>query len=240
MKAKRISEEVLAAAVVKWLEVAGWNVYQEVQPGRWDGIADIVAIKNKIALIVECKTSLGLSVIEQALRWKGSAEMIAVAVPESRSGQARRSWLAEDILRERGVGLFVVRGGGLDGEPYMFDKYSPEIMPEWNCSLDPRWQASGPWLDIVREGHKTFAKAGSSKGGHLTPFKETMGAMAAFVKDHPGCTRKDIAEGIEHHYANDASFKGAMGQIMIQGWCPGVDERTERNRCTYYPSEAAE
>ncbi len=232
-----MSELVVGATMVAWLEAAGWRVYQEVQPGRWDGVADIVGVKNEVVLIVECKTGLGLSVIEQAIRWKGSAPLIAVAVPAAKSVQGRRRrWLGEEILRNYGIGFFRI-GEGFDGKPYIRDE--PDILPEWNCNLDRIWKGRSVWLDVVDEGHRTHAKAGSSGGGHLTPFKVTMELMADFVVSHPGCTRKEIAEGVDHHYGNDASFRNAMGAIAMNGWCPAVEERTEGRRCRYYPSEGA-
>lgn len=231
---KRISEEELAATVVVWFNGGGWDVYQEVRPGRWDGIADIVAIKNEVVCVVECKASLGLSVIEQALRWKGSAALIMVAVPKPKSLQARRAWLGRTILREKGIGLFYVQARF---DELLYLRAEPEILPEWNCSLDKRWKNNSPWLSIVSEDHKDHAKAGSARGGHFTPFKKTMGLMAGFVRDRPGCTRKEIANGIDHHYPSDTGFESAMTTIFMRGWCPGVDQRMEDGRCRYYPKE---
>lgn len=229
----KMTEQELAAAVVAWLESAGWSVYQEVQLRKMDGIADIVGVKTNIVLVVECKTSLGLSVIEQALKWVGTAQLIAVAVPAPQRLQARRLRLGERILRQEGIGLFRVRRG-FDEALYIED--TPDILPKWNCNMHRVSRGNSPWLDVICEEHKTFAKAGSAQGGHLTPFKQTMQLMTAFVHGHPGCTRKEIATGINHHYSDDASFKSAMNAIMMNGWCADVEERMEGRVYRYYAS----
>jgi Holliday junction resolvase len=50
-----IKEIDIGKALVEWLNVQHWDVYQEVK--IYSHIADVVAVRNGIVWIIECKTS---------------------------------------------------------------------------------------------------------------------------------------------------------------------------------------
>ena len=71
-------------------------------------------------------------------------------------------------------------------------------------------------LDVLTEQHKTFAKAGSKDGKHLTLFKMTTQLLAAYVKKHPGVFLKDAVKKIKHHYKNDYNASRSIGVQIRQ------------------------
>jgi hypothetical protein len=112
--AERLKETEVAAAVVAWLEEAGWDVYQEVQVKRFGRIADIVAVMERRVWIIECKTSLSMAVIGQAYDWQESVHWVSVAVPilAKRKGgypiRGQRPRFVNRVLRDYGIGLIKV------------------------------------------------------------------------------------------------------------------------------------
>lgn len=103
-------ETELAQAVIWWLQDYQWEVYQEVQVFAYGDIADIVAVQNGIYWIIECKTTLNLEVMGQALAWKYFAHYVSVATPAAcRPSKGRE--LARKILRDKGIGLLAVSVG---------------------------------------------------------------------------------------------------------------------------------
>lgn len=82
----RTSETDIAAAVVKWLRDSGWTVRGEVPctiPSVGQCFADILAVQtdatSECVLVVECKLRPDAVVEEQAKRWGGLADHIAIA-----------------------------------------------------------------------------------------------------------------------------------------------------------------
>lgn len=75
-----LTETELAAEVVRHLDEAGWETYQEVQlAGRR---ADIVAVRHGTELmVVETKLNLTFDLLDQAFRWKPYAHAVYIAVP---------------------------------------------------------------------------------------------------------------------------------------------------------------
>ena len=71
-------EADLAKVVVSWLNEQHWDVYQEVQIHGFGGVADIVAVQGPLVWVIECKTSLSLTVMEQASVWRVHFRSVAV------------------------------------------------------------------------------------------------------------------------------------------------------------------
>ena len=84
---KHAPEAALGPPVIAWLESQGWDVYQEVESGRQSYRADIVAIKDKLVLVVELKTSLTFDLLYQAQRWRDKAHHVYAAVPACRPSE---------------------------------------------------------------------------------------------------------------------------------------------------------
>jgi hypothetical protein len=192
-----IKETDLAEKVVNWLKEQGWEVYQEVTYGS---VADIVATKNNIIWIIECKTAFGIQVINQALAWVGCAHYISIAVPHI------AHYNKQLILKYLPIGLITVRS-----TPTWEGKSVDEIVKspgQKNILLIETFRKH------LCEEQKTWAKAGNNCGDRFTPFKNTVKHIEIYLKDHPGATMKEILKNVKHHYANDASAKGSIPELI--------------------------
>jgi len=179
----------------------GWDVYCEVL--YRGSVADIVAVKNGKILIVECKLSFGLTVMEQADHWRrlGCAHLVSVAVPSASSfGLLICNWL--------GLGVMTVSGDGNE----VYERNPPRFIR----------QANPERLLKALKPEQKVAEAGSAGGGYWTPFKETVRNLERFVKANPGCTLKEAMDGIKHHYRTSSSARINMLHWIEAGKVPGV------------------
>lgn len=192
-----MTEEELAAQVVVHLE-GMWDIYQEVR--AYPGVADIVAreLGGPRVWIVETKMSFGLEVLGQAQRWitYGCAHLASVAIPAPRRRTPGRTF-GEMAAERFGIGVFEV------GRDTVRERVPARLHRRLNEHHDIR--------RLLRAEHRTHAKAGSARGGYWTQFKGTSRAVLAFVRTHPGCSVKELVDGIEHHYA---SAKGARTTLV--------------------------
>jgi hypothetical protein len=199
-----MKETELAAPVVEWLISQNWNVYQEVQFERLNGIADIVAERHGILWIVETKTAMTIEVLNQASVWP--VHFRSVAVPKAKNRGKRDYRVAKDYY---GVGVIEV------SEHYVDETLRPPLY------LRHHKQAKR-LMSQLTELHKTFAKAGSKSGSHLTPYKLTMMQIRSTIEKNPGCTVEDLftTHG-SMHYANKSSFKGNVLKCLeeFENWC---------------------
>lgn len=91
------AEQALAQHVIDWLEAQHWDVYQEVPlHGGGSKTADIVAVRNGLVWVIECKTTLSLAVMAQASSW--NVHLRSIAVPWAKRGYDERN-TAERICR---------------------------------------------------------------------------------------------------------------------------------------------
>lgn len=241
---KRIAETDVAAAVVAWLEREKWEVYQEVQQtyGAPAGtqaaeiqIADIVAVQGPLVWIVESKAALGLAVIEQIEGWHQYAHFRSVAVPDAdrinhsrgRTSPRGRAY-AERLLSDQGVGLFLI------------DQMYPGSVPEVLRYESPRMNRHAINAKTLRERlepeHKTFSKAGSANGSCWSPFRRTLKYVRAYLEEHPGATFKEVIDGVDHHYCNDATARACLRQWISDGHMPEVKIRLEGKNLRLYPA----
>jgi hypothetical protein len=206
MADRRISETDLAKRVIQWLVDQHWDVYQEIKFRGQGGLADIVAVRDGMLWIIESKTSLTLSVFEQAVRWR--AHFRSVAVPVTRSGQGRRiaREIAKNYLR---VGVIEV-GKEVHSIP-------PPMMREYHKQAKYK-------IAQLRPEHKTCCEAGSNRGGRYTPYRMMMDHVKRFVAGNPGCTLKEIVTEVKsyHHYASDKSAISCIRTALARwetDWC---------------------
>ena len=212
-----MTEQEIGEEVIKWLGgFPGYNVYQEVQCAG--PIADIVVIlPSRASWVIELKRSCGLSVIEQAIGWIGQANYVSVATPTPKRHQGFR----EKLLHDYGVGWL-----GVDEDSVT------EISDAVFHRVNHRFQISKK----VREEHKKYARAGSAKGGHWTPFKHTVYAVQQKVSECPGITVKDLVTGIRHHYASTATARTSIPAWIRDGVIDGVELRKEGRLLRCYPA----
>ena len=192
----KIKETDLAFRVVNWLDSQHWDVYQEVQINS--SIADIVAVQGRLVWIVECKTSLSLSLIAQAIEWIHHAHFVSVAVPIRRQPyQTKAQFVAKNILKHYGIGLLRV--------PYNSQNLNEHsVKPKIN-----RFARSECVKKMLNEKQKHWAPAGS-QGGYWTPFKQTCREVVRIVNKNPGIILKDLIDKLDHHYASDKSAKACI------------------------------
>ena len=209
MKVKFKNETQLAEKVVEYLQNLKWDVYQEVQIFSGGSIADIVAIQNKIVWVIECKLSFSLNLIEQAINHKGYANYISVAVPTTIYRKTwRNSRVGQHILEYYGIGCLQV-------SPH--ENYYNLGVHESQPPTLYRKALTKYYLNNVCEAHKTFAKAGNAEGNRYTPFKATCDSIKKYLQRNPGCTFKQLIEGINHHYASNSTARGSILQWIDSG-----------------------
>lgn len=189
----------MAGRVVSWLREMHWDVYQEVTVRG--PRADIVAVRGPLLWIIECKTSLGLSVLEQAWGWRGKAHYVSVATPSTGGDFVR------NLLSDGGLGLISV------GHEFVFEKIPARLF---------RRAKADEVRKRLREEHKTFAAAGNAMNRYYSPWRATCDAVARFVRANPGCTIKQLVEGIQHHYLTAANARASLRTWIVEGKVPGV------------------
>lgn len=202
MAEKRMSETELAKRVIRWLSEQHWDVYQEVEFRGQGGVADIVAVRDGKLWIIECKTSLTWTVLEQAEKWR--AHFRSVAVPDSNS-RGRTTALK--------VAKYYLKVGVIEVEDRVYS-FPPPLMREFHKSSKFK-------ISQLKPEHKTFCEAGSIYG-HYTPYRATMDQVKKYVIAHPGCTIKEIVANLkDYHYANDKSALSCIRTALCnwEKWC---------------------
>lgn len=224
-------ETDLAGVVVNWLLGHGWEVYQEVQAWQGGPIADIVAVLNGKYWVVECKKTLGFRVIDQAIAWSYYAHYASVAVPVKKNHIYYKSNIDSEVLRWKGLGLLICskpsdhyEGCFIDGV-YSSKKTGIDITRSVHELMRPKLmrKALSHYLrDVLTEDHKTFCAAGSSGGGHYTPFKATCREIIKAVSNKPGITMKELLNTIDTHYQTTATARSCIFNYLRKGIIKGI------------------
>ena len=221
------SEQAMAAEVVRWLNDQGWDVYEEVQAFSSGPRADIVAIRDALIWVIECKTTFSLDVIAQAREWSWLASAVSVAVPSGRDSRARR--FAEHCCRTEGIGVIYV--APLDPE---FEW----ARGKWGCTAPAfRRVRKSPLRNAIHNSHKRF-RAGNANCEYHTPWRATCEELRRVVGDSPGLTMKEVLAKMNgHHYQGDASARSSLVRQVRIGIIKGV--RLDKSKRPYrlHPSE---
>lgn len=210
------SETELARIVVGWLSEQGYEVYQEVQTVPNSSVADIVATSGRKVVIVECKLSFGLKVIEQAFEWSHRAHLVYVAVPKANSR------FAATICRHYGIGVLEVTPLV---ERILWNGKAERQGGEVTETIHPlfgkaKWAER--WAEILTDKHKTYAEAGTNTGRRWTPFRATCEEVRKYVETHPGCSLKDCISNIKTHYSTPATARQCISKWVFEGKVEGV------------------
>lgn len=218
---QRIPETTVGTAVADWLKDLGWEIYPEVEVGKTGRVADIVATRGPLIWIVECKVSLSLEVITQAMMWRGFAHYRSVATLYTKRVAKT---LAPRILKDYGIGLFCV-----DQVPPHEVRHN--LVPRLERSVRPQTVR-----ESLHELHKDWATPGqqSRRGGRLTPFALTSRAVQEYVHAHPGCGLKELLGGIEHHYRTESTARAMIPQWIQSGVIPGLRVEREGRKIRLY------
>lgn len=194
-----ISEAELAQRVVAELQQSGFVVYQEVSAGYGMHRADIVAVGDHRACIIETKTSFTLQLVEQGLRWQPMPVILA-----SPSGKATH----KKICASTGLGMWQI------GSNTITEHVAPRP-----------WRGSKKWIaGFVKEAQRSgeYAPAGSRGGGYYTPFRETCHRLRAIVDANPGIGLKQAIDGTKHHYSSNWSARQNLAQLIRKGVVKGI------------------
>ena len=220
-----MTEADLARQVIKWLEEHRYDVYQEVQIKRYDRRADIVAVMDRRVWVIETKTTLSLSVIEQATAWAKMAHWVSVAVPVAKKSYTKRAF-AQRVMSKFGVGYF---------------SYDEAHSGEFACRdyRGPLHRKILPGIMEMIDEHGEDLKgdsvaAGSNEGGYWTPFRHTCRALTSYVAQHQGCLMKEAIDGITHHYASAGSARGALAKYIKDGIVEGLVLKIEEGKSRLY------
>lgn len=200
----KTSESDLAKKVISWLSDQHWDIYQEVMFSSFyasDGIADIVAVRAGILWVIETKTTLNLTVMEQAARWPAHYRSIAVPASERLGGRGLAYDIAKNYLH---IGVLEVKNFDI------IQVVQPKLMRE-NHKLAKHM------ISRLKDEHKHYSAAGSNSGGYYTPYKSTMNNVRYFIQKHPNCTLKEIMTDLQHHYASDSSARSCI-RIALDSW----------------------
>lgn len=200
-----MQEILLAAAIVNWLTMQHWDVYQEVKFRNHGGIADIAAVRDGKLWVIECKTALTFTVLEQAAQWHSHYRSVAVPATQRYSGRQTAYVFAKNYLK---VGVLEFE----HQHNYIREIMIAPVMREHH-------EFSKALIGQLKDGHKTHAVAGSNREKRYTPYVETIERVKRFITNNPGCTLAAIMDhlGDNHHYANSTSMRGSL-RTALKSW----------------------
>lgn len=216
-----MKETDVARPVVQYLEDRGLNVYQEVLLKGTSSVADIVAVENDSAWIVEVKVTLSWDLLSQAAHRKRWAQCVSIAVPYRKWNYKTKTYL-KGMLHREGFGLLFVKDNGT----------VVEVVPP--PLLNDVWH-SKKLIASLNDAQKSFSEAGTAGGGHWSPFKQTCIHIAEQVRSNPGITLKDLVPSIDHHYKTEASAKGSIMKWAKKGVIDGITIRKSNGEWCLYP-----
>lgn len=235
-KPKRLTEAEIAGAVMDELIGQGWDCYPEVILPHSMRRADIVAVRpfpflphRKMVHIVECKSTWSLSLLEQGLDRTDCCNFVSLA------SQGKCSFLYEKICREKGIGRIVVSRSVSDHSATASEYFgSPANQIRSKSRFYAKWVQE--LIDSLHPDMKNYRPGTTSDQGYSTPWRRTMDRAARFVADNPGCTVKELVEGIDTHYS---SITGAKTGVLT--WLPqrpDIRVDTDKRPFRFYPVEA--
>ncbi len=213
-------ESDLAAKIVGWLNEQHYEVYQEVQ-GPVGGIADLVAVMGCRLWVIETKTSLSLSVMQQAHRWKPYAHWVSVGIPYN-SGHG----FPQMVCKQLGIGILRVH---MAEASHLHMDVTESLPAQLNRRAIKHFR--------LHEAQKTYAAAGNNNGQHWSPYKQTCMSILEYVRAHPGCCLRDLIQNIKHHYASRSGATQCVSYWAQAGKVPGVECRRDGKYLRFYESE---
>lgn len=225
-----VKETHVAEPVVDHYRSLGYEVYQEV--GAAGRVADVVATRGPLLVIVEVKVRLSFAAIDQAIYWRMYAHRSFVAAPPVKNGTPSRR-VANQAFPELGIGLLEVNHREYPEQ----NRYDHPVREVIRAPL--RRRVRDEWVrNRLDERHKHYIPAGTAGGRRWTAFRRTAEEVNRYVRRHPGCTLQELVDGVDHHYSSEAGAKSCLVDWMRKGVIPGVDVRKESRRLHFYPKES--
>lgn len=220
-----MKETDITKPLIRWLDAQQWEIYKEVQLEYGGKIADIVATQGPLIWVIEAKTSLTASVIEQALSWDYQAHYVSVATPHLHR-KSKGRFILEQFMRWKGIGWLKVESGRY-GESV--DEAIPSRLHRKAIVRDIR--------EGLCEAQKTFAEAGNPDGKRWSPFQETAKRVVAEVRRNPGCDLKFLVDAVNHHYSSTQGFKTHIAGHIRSGVIKGIRTEQDGRKLKFYPEE---
>ena len=225
VKAKFNNEQELAARVIEYLKEDHWDIYQEVVcPG---GVADIVAVRGNLKWVIECKLSVSMTLLGQAIERQPYFHYTSIAIPNTRRDNASYRFIHQ-FLRWKGIGLFEVN-------PPCYH----EVMNY--ARLEPKLFRKAK-TDVIKlyEEQKDMVGAGACHGGYFTPFKRTCRNVQEVVKKEPGITLKELINKADHHYSSNSTAKQSIRYYIEIGVIDGIEMKKDGKFLRFYPKDERE
>jgi len=219
----KITEADVAKVVIEDLQAGGWECYPEVKlaelTGRMDwgnGIADVVAVKGPLAMIVECKLTYSLQLLEQALEWTRIAPLVAVV---ARSVEGNKQGLRRHLADYHGIGSAVARVDiGYPGQGDLHWYTRPRLLRHNRRNVDTIRSVLTPAMQT--------ATAGSRETKRHTKFQETMTHARVMLLAYGPLPMGDLVERLAekegHHYASDRGARQGIATAIHHGWVPDL------------------
>lgn len=192
----KISETKICEIIAKHFSHA--DIYPEVPCGG--GVIDLVILDKPLVIAIEAKTSLSMSVMEQAFERLGYANYVYIATPSSPSNMQKK------FLSHFGIGCYKVSdvyGGGIHEmiKPKMFRKIASLKLEDWM--------------------KKSIA---GSQHERQTPFGHFVQDLKSVLSGKPnGLTYKEAFEATYKYYLKETSFKSNVYQYINRGVIKGIE-----------------
>lgn len=212
-------ESDVAGAAMEWLIELGFDCYPEVQLHSGGRRADIVGVDDRIVWAVEVKIGATLKLIEQAVGWVRHAHRVSIATWRYPSP------MVQTICKSFGIGVLLCRKRyATDGEQWSVEEV---LAPRLN-----RKAAGQYFRDALHEDMKRYKPGGTAMDGFSSPWKRTMAAAKAYIKENPGCGLKDLTNGIKHHYQSNSSAISSLRKWLDTD--AEVEIQTDGRKHNYY------
>lgn len=216
--------ELGKVAVDFFSEHPSFEVFQEVP--LMGGYVDVVIKIDKYYHCVECKTSLSLEVIAQALDRKPYCHYASVFVPMAKMSAGKR--LAIRIMKQYGIGCYEYNSKRNEVKETLQPKINRRV-------LDHHLKST------IREEHKTFAQAGSRNVKRYTSFRATVDELTRYVKNNPGQAFNVIIGAITTHYKTASTAKSCLLGYIRSGVIKGIRIETgEKGKLLLFPDDDIE
>jgi len=195
----------MAAVLVAWLRAEHHEVWQEVNaPFAGGPCFDVVTVRGPAVHVIQCKLSLSLSLLDQAITALPLAHYVSVAVPYGRSHKAGTA--VRSICHCHGIGIL-----GVNDNPRSCEPIHVALRPKMHRDRSKGWTNYAEWL---RRNLETTPQDYGVAGAKVTPrysaFRATCDNVTEFVTEHPGCTVSEMMAGISHHYSSDVTARGCI------------------------------
>lgn len=206
MAMEKMTEKELAIVANLYFEKRNWDMFPEVCFSAFGGRPDFVGKKNSLCMVVECKLTLGFSVLEQLTAWrcetfkhysvdKRDASMgipnLLVAFVQS---TGRSTWLRDKAIKDYGIGVINVQKNRTfrrtkDDKPFFkndtlyMGEFSYYIQERNSPKLQPGSRETSYRLIEQLNDDMKIAEAGAKSGEtqYVTPFRRTMNRVYVFM-----------------------------------------------------------